>query len=674
MSKAVQCPGCGGQISIATDSVRVVHCGYCQSVSVVSQESLKVLGELSLLSTAESCLAVGWKVLCQGRELEVLGRIQFRYSAGLWDEWWVRFLDDGTDAWISQDEGKYIIQKPLSLEKGMLPDFDSVKPGDTIKLGRHKLWVREKDEGSVVGVQGQLPHYVEPESKLRYLNVANNVNFVSIEYYPDGEVVAYKGRLLKAQELKTIGSLDGRENTQTYQPPTLGQPSGTKDRNKRGAKQITPAKDQIRPVKLSCPNCGGAIEFHDRDRTTMLVCQYCRGALDVSVSGAPKLLYLSEGRRLKPHLEMGATGQFKGKQWTVIGRVRYKEVDSDGTYLWDSYQLYCPGEEYIFLEVENGHWLLFESLNYQVHFKPKSASPGNRFRVMGKPYRVFERSHCRVNYVEGELSWVAQIRDRVNYMDAICPPLLVSAEWTETELEWSIGKYMTREEVAKAFGIQPDSLPRPEGVAPAQPFRQSADAKFCLAAGTVAGIVLMVMAWFTCFNPGGQTVLQADRIPSSAYLSPEGYVSEPFELSPGSHICRIHADGLSLNNSWVALSVAILNEEDQLVNDSDIVVERYSGTEGGESWSEGSRTDYQLVRIEGPGSYRLNLFGEAGVWSPRGGDTSSNYGSEVTVRIDRDVVPARYYTYGMLVCFALPAFEFVRYVVFRKRKFGDTDD
>jgi hypothetical protein len=57
----------------------------------------------------------------------------------------------------------------------------------------------------------------------------------------------------------------------------------------------------------------------------------------------------------------------------------------------------------------------------------------------------------------------------------------------------------------------------------------------------------------------------------------------------------------------MAVDYALLSGDDEVVHVSDADLSYYSGVEGGESWSEGSKTSTTLLSGIVPGTYRLHL-------------------------------------------------------------------
>jgi len=672
----VTCPSCSGTVPVATKAARTASCPYCQSTLIVNEAAIRVLGKMALLAETPSCLAVGWRARCLDREIMVLGRLQFRYQAGLWDEWWVRFEDDGSYAWISQDEDEYVLERPVA--EARVPDYDSVRPGDRVAVGKSPFWVEEKDEAVMVGMQGELPREAAPENVMRYLELTNNKHHVTVEYFEDGPPEVFVGRRLHRKDLEALDAPPGAAAFGVpYSRPQMSRPAelaGPLAQGDEAAGEVIPSSKTLRPQSVTCTSCGGTVELRDAKGTAMVVCQYCGSGLDVSVPGTAKLLYEAEEKAEASVIPLGSKGRFKGAEWTVVGRVRYREDDFSGYWIWDEWQLHSPQKGYAFLALENGHWVFFEPLDYRVRIDPRTAQPKQPFSLHGQRFQVFERSRAVITYVEGELSWVARLGDKLGYMDAIRPPQMVSAEWTENELEWTVGRYVSRSEVAKAFELKTKQLPRPSGVAPAQPFERTKGQRIRAWSGLAVALFLVVMLVYSLIGGSGRQILDTGNIPSQQYLSDSGYVSEPVEVAEGSHICQLRAVSNQVNNSWVSLSIAVLDENEKVVLDADQTVEYYHGVQGGESWSEGSRKDSKLMRLEGPQTYRLNVFGECGTWSRIGGNRKTSRGPPVRLQLYREVLPSRYFLIGMILAVLYPIWEFGRQALFEARRWPSEED
>ncbi len=682
MNKPV-CPNCSSEVEVTTRSAIVKQCAYCESALVVNEQAIRLLGDAALLTDTPSCLAVGWPATVKGKEVFVRGRIQYQYPAGVWDEWWVEY-DDGETAWISQDEGRYMLEHRVTTEVDVKAVRD-LKPGDTFRISGHTLWVQERNVALVAGYQGELPFAISPDEEMLYFDLTDNKFKATIEVFADDEINIFFGEHLSHHDLRGVDPDDieqfGDRIKRIYHQPALNEP------------QVYRVADTVAARAINCPSCGGSVTINGA-QAAMITCTFCGEYLDVTVSDTVRLLKQKLAKQQHFCIPTGSTCHFRGVDYTVLGRIQYVQYD-EGTYYWTAVQMYNPERGYAFLEEENGHWLFFAPLTHTILIDPRYRTAKQGISYYGQSYVVFERGNCQVCYVEGELSWVARVGDTLEFLDAIRPPYMLSAEWSDTEMEWSLGNYVEPAEIQAAFGDQIHSMPRRTGIAPAQPFKRSRNQRWAMWAG-LAFAALFFCLWAANFVWPGKTILPPTAIPASAYRSPEGFVTNEFEIPSGSHICKITTECNGLSNQWVAVGFAFVDDNDQVLLDTDAEVEYYSGTEGGESWSEGSKRDYKLVRLTGPKKYRLHVFGQSGSWSRAGGDrtdpeppsnaatgklaaqfnagktTPRHYsGKSITISLQRGVGIARYYFFAAIIALIYPVIELIRTISFSTQKWSD---
>jgi predicted RNA-binding Zn-ribbon protein involved in translation (DUF1610 family) len=441
MARDVKCSSCGAELPLESQRVAVVVCPHCDNTLLVSEDQVKNIGQKAVLSEPDSCLSVGWKAKCLGRELATHGRVQYKYNGGFWDEWWVHFEGDEptSEFWISQDEGRYMLEE--AIEPGFIPAFQEMRPGDKVSIAGQSYVIEEKRSAELVGYQGYLPFFVPADKKINYCDLSLGDEKATITYYPDGSIKVFKGRYLDFHELEPIYP-EGQDETE----PGLG--NKPKRRSVQSAETV-----EARSVK--CPNCGGDISVYDQTNTVMVMCGYCDSALDVA-EGACRLLATYKKRKLKSILPLGKVGTLGNKAFRVIGRVRYKENDDGDIYTSDEYQLRADDGEYLFLCRENNSWSVSSKQKVGADFPdPRVLREGSRFRALGSSFRVTDHWRMTVTYVEGELSWIAERGNTVKYMDASSGKLgTLTAEWSGEEMEWYRGKKVSNRIIDEAFAIE----------------------------------------------------------------------------------------------------------------------------------------------------------------------------------------------------------------------------
>ena len=163
--------------------------------------------------------------------------------------------------------------------------------------------------------------------------------------------------------------------------------------------------------------------------------------------------------RSEPWLDAGDVGEIEGSRFRVVGMVSRSTGASDEDRVrWDEYLLFEPAAGFRWLVVTDGHWSLVEAIDGG-RVEERDAS----VVLDGVTYQPMSEGIARVDWATGELPWEIAIGDTSNVRDFVHPPWILTREWTDDELTWSRGAYVTPDAIAKAFGRP---LPRPTGRAP----------------------------------------------------------------------------------------------------------------------------------------------------------------------------------------------------------------
>ena len=370
--------------------------------------------------------------------------------------------------------------------------------------------------------------------------------------------------------------------------------------------------DEVRPPErslqtapallLNCPQCGGPLELRAPDQSQRVTCPNCNSLLDIQ---GKKLEYLStlEQQKFECAIPLGSIGTFSGVKFTVIGFVK-RSVTYDRAYFWSEYLLYEPRVGFRWLIESDGHW----SFGTPVSAGDIDADQ-NSCRYQGKTFKLFARATGKVAYVLGEFYWKVELGEQVLMRDYIAAPEMLSLESSASgegtlqshELNCTLATYVSPEELSQAFP-EVKEWPSRRGVAPNQPFPYKWTYRLW-AAFTAA---LLALAIFQGMRSTRKTVFEKP-ISVAASATPERTVfpDESVELLARKNL-RVSVR-TSLQNSWLSVDGVLFQEETGLTQAFHVPVEYYSGTDGGESWSEGSQTDATYLPALPPGKYKLAL-------------------------------------------------------------------
>jgi len=276
---------------------------------------------------------------------------------------------------------------------------------------------------------------------------------------------------------------------------------------------------------------------------------------------------------------------------------------------WEEYLLFAPRTGYRWLVNARGHYSFVSPLAPgAVEEWSTRASYGNRY------FRLFDRGSAEVSGVWGEFYWKVTLGEAVQTADYVAPPAMLSRESSAAELHWSLGIYQTLAEVRAAFD-NPDLPDETRGVAAHQPFRHA----HWLHASLLLGALLMIIVFVLRASSAARQVYvgsfhlgeHADSSPSGAIdassvaASPYIFFTPPFELEARQNTSvRLE---LPLINDWAYATVDLVHEESGELRSYGTELSFYSGVEGGESWSEGSRETEHLFGAGQAGSHVLRL-------------------------------------------------------------------
>jgi uncharacterized protein DUF4178 len=582
----LSCPSCGSPLEFRYDDSFVRVCPACHSAIVRTDRGIDTLGQFADLAPSGSGLSLGTGGRYQRRPFVLVGRAEYAHPAGgSWEEWFLAF-DDGRWGWLSHAEGRWALMFRMP-EGDELPAFESLAPGSRLSLaGGIGLVVGEIGSAAARGAQGELPFVLRPGAQSRFADASDEVGRVaSIDYGAPGQGEApalYLGRLVEPVELglNVAAAAAARDADPTRLPVASGE-------------------------RLACPSCGGSIELRVPGRSLRVTCPYCASLLDcegpLAILG--RLDEVDPGRSGIP---LGAVGRFDGVKYTVTGRMRRKVSYEGGFFEWEEYLLYAPAAGYRWLVSTRGHFSFVTPL-------PPGAvrQSGEGASYQGVEFRRFDSGRAEVTSVWGEFYWRVAIGETVDTIDFIAPPAMLSRESSASELHWSLGVYMSSQAVREAFAL-PSALEPPRDVAANQPFIHS---RWRSVAVLLAGLLLVCVIIRLVAANARQVYVGSFRLgdgaasanPSESATQGASYVffTPPFELSGHDNV-EVSLS-LPLENDWAFGVVDLIHEESGELRTYQTELEYYSGVDGGERWSEGSRERSHLFSAGSAGPHVLRL-------------------------------------------------------------------
>ncbi len=428
--------------------------------------------------------------------------------------------------------------------------------------------------------------------------------------------------------------MDGKADTINTPPPVL------------------PATPKIKTFQ--CPGCGGALTIRGFEQTKSLACGSCGSVIDITDENFRIIATFQSKIRYQPLIPLGTRGKLRGELFEVIGYLR-RQITVEGVdYEWSEYLLFNPYKGFRWFSEYNGHWSYIKTTTQN-----PEREPAGTVNYLGQAFFHFQTAEARVSYVLGEFYWRVEVGEICQVADFVSPPLILSMERSETEVTWSIGEYMEPETIWEAFQLK-TSVPPKVGIAPNQPSKLASLSPqiwkrwsiFALAAIVVQVAFLLLSANRLVFQEAFAFHLD-DR--------EKAQVTEVFELTgrPSNVVIRSKA---SVDNSWVYLNLALINEETGNAYDFGREISYYHGRDGGESWSEGSTSDEAVLPSVPAGRYYLRVEPEAQV-------PSLNY----SIQVYRDVPNWAFFFLALGAFSIFPVFYWWRRRAFEYHRWSESD-
>ncbi|GAB3844952.1 hypothetical protein GCM10028822_02780 [Hymenobacter terrigena] len=356
-------------------------------------------------------------------------------------------------------------------------------------------------------------------------------------------------------------------------------------------------------AQLDCPECHTSITYYDVEGSEYYACPNCHAYFRWSGEETPKVFgNYKDAPKTSPVLPLGTLGILGGALYRVVGVTsRYEANHSQ--YSWREYQLLQPETgRYVQLAEYDGHWTLIWAASHL---------DKNREDFKLVDFRIFNKYQSRINWALGEFDWDIESDQSLYVTEYINPPLLLVQEQRGRESNWYRGRHVAVEELATAFNISRSALPYAEGTGMVEPApgSQNWPALWTLTGILIAALLLtqLVLVVRTGSPVLSQTIqVTPDTTATAAPGTGSVLVSPSFTLS---HQTALDIElNATLSNQWLELPVSLVNEQTGRGFEFTKNIEFYSGVEGGESWSEGSREVEAVLSRVPAGRYHLNFY------------------------------------------------------------------
>ncbi len=465
------CPGCGAPVEFASAASASAVCGYCRSTLLRDGEALRRIGVSAELFDDHSPLQLGAAGRWQGVAFTLVGRLQYGYAQGVWNEWHALF-DGGKSGWLSEDNGAYVLAFELPLE-GAAPAPDDLRAGGRCLVGGLAWDVASVQRATLAAAQGELPR--PPPLGAREFVVADLRNarneVATLDWSSPAGPSWSIGRPVRLAELAMVGLREVSEKT-------------------------------LSGRSLACPSCGAALA-PTLQTTQSIVCGQCKAVVDVGQGVGTELAHHAQANAghdgAMPRIPLGSSGTLAlggaALPWQVVGYVERCSLPAPGDDeeydYWREYLLYNREEGFVFLvDAEDGwSWM-----------RPLTGAPqqqrGDVVQWQGRSYRAGDTYAAKTTWVLGEFYWRLALDERLRVTDytgqGSARDMRLAREAGDHETTWSEGRILPSALVESAFGLGAGRLAvAGTGVAAARTLGPLG--KVALVLGVIA--LMMFMSW-----------------------------------------------------------------------------------------------------------------------------------------------------------------------------------
>ena len=567
-----------------------------------------------------SPLQIGARGVFDGVAFALIGRLQYRHESGTWNEWRALF-DDGREQWLSEDNGQFVITQVVGPQ--WVSAFEQLVPGETLSVVGRDYVVSGKSNASVIAGEGELPFrvaggFAAPVVDLRDpgggFATLDYSDFVGVEPDDASGKDALEGDVADRADPTRPGR-PGKATATLY----VGRAVRLVDLSLSGLRETM--ERRVSSEQFACPSCGAPVQAK-LESTKSLTCATCASVIDLGSGTGGRFEFVRQERRFEARIPIGMSGRIDGVEWTVTGFQRRRGLADGESFHWTEYLLHSPMHGFRFLVEDRWHWSFVESLQASLSERTHPLAR-RQVRHDGRLYSHFSSSKATVDYVEGEFYWQVRKDDETLNDDYIAPPFALSRERSGSELSWSLGRYITPQELQAAFPkLKP--LPQPVGIGMMQASPPSQRRRYWLMTAAVFGLLVLMQAYFMA--TGSTERLVADQVLDFRSTLPSDNLIDVKGSRNANLVVQTQAP---LLNNWYAVDVELASRDTPgTVFEGSREVAYYEGTDSDGRWTEGAQQE-RLVFSVPPGKYLLRVSGRA---DPKVGYPAARWSASQTTR------------------------------------------
>ncbi|MFC4278792.1 DUF4178 domain-containing protein [Achromobacter aloeverae] len=421
----ILCPQCGAPVEFKSAASVMAVCGACRSTLLKDAESVKRIGEMAEVLEDYSPIQITSTGKYEGKRFDVVGRLQLRYDAGFWNEWYVWF-EDGTDGWLSDASGQYAVTRTRTPkdQDPAFPAFDDLTPGSPLNLDGKTYTAADIRRCRAVSGQGELPFAVGADgweavvADFRALD-----EFLTLDYSDTLVPQVYQGKAY---------TLDDMQRASLREEHLVEESAG----------------NHVGKIKaLECPSCGAPISFAAAV-ATQVICPNCRAQLDCSGDTAEVLAKQKKIASIKTTLALGAKATIDGAPYTLIGLMQCEDPDPEELSRWVEYLLYSPKQGFLWLVESDEGWD-----KVRVCDRWPERVTDTRYALGARRYDKLYDYDSKVKLALGAFNWRVQVGDVTHITDYALGETKLTRETGDAELGWSASERVGVAQVGRWFNL-----------------------------------------------------------------------------------------------------------------------------------------------------------------------------------------------------------------------------
>lgn len=571
MIRQAQCPSCGAKVSFRASISLITVCEYCKSTLIRTDIAVESLGKMADLLEDSSLIQLRAHGRYKGGSFTVIGRVQYQYPEGLWNEWHILF-NTGKTGWLSEASGNYVLTFIASQNAIEPTPFSDYLINHPVIIAGQQFRVTALETAKCIAGEGELPFNIAAGFETQVVDLSNDTAFASIDFSETPPLV-FVGEQV---ELSQLGFTGLRE------PDSLS--------------------TTVKPRSFNCPSCAAPLTVNLASSKS-IVCESCTAVVGIKDKNLNLIKQYQVAAHIKPLIELGSTGHFKDGDFTAIGYMIRNTNAGVFSQQWREYLLHNPTLGFRWLTEANGHWNYLQTTK-RIPRISKSWFNDKTEASLTKKYKHFEHTKSKVVYVLGEFYWRVSFDDSAIINDYIAPPSILSEERTNKEVTWTEGDYIEAKEIEAAFQLS-KPLPLARGVAPNQPsYYQTQSKPMFKAFMSFIALGLLLQIGFIAWASHSQTIQTSAEFSHEA--GDKSFESASFDIK--GHASNVVIEQTtSVNDDWIATEVTLIEKNTGASYHAIRDASFYSGYDQGEYWTEGSNHNEIVFSKIPTGQYYLHV-------------------------------------------------------------------